>query len=169
MSGGYQVAVVFTLLSGVGAGTAGAEPSMRERCEREVVELHQFFEDWFNGVLENGDDAFKRFGGVMAEGFLVVPPDAAATEREPLIEALRGAHGSWATGNGRPGRIWIEKLRVRHDAGAWAIVTYEEWQEVGGETKGRLSTAVFGRREGTPNGVEWLHLHEVWLPARPQS
>ena len=160
----FLATFAFAFFAGAGAGGVGSEPSMTERCEKEVVELHQFFQAWFGGVLTNDDDSLRRFGGVLAEGFLIVPPSGAATEREPLIERLRGAHGSWATGSERPGRIWIEKLRVRRSVEDWAIVTYEEWQEVGGETRGRISTAVFGRREGTPNGVEWLHVHETWLP-----
>lgn len=137
---------------------------MKERCEREVTELHRFFQDWFGGLLENDADTLSRFGSVLAEGFLIVPPGGSALERGSLVERLRGAHGSWATGRERPGRIWIENFHVRRSADDWALVTYEEWQEVGGETRGRISTAVFGRREDTPNGVEWLHVHETWLP-----
>jgi hypothetical protein len=32
-----------------------------------------------------------------------------------------------------------------------------------GESRGRLSTALFRERDDTPNGVEWLHVHEVWI------
>ena len=166
MSVSFLATLAFAIIAGAGASGMAPEPSMRELCEKEVVELHRFFQDWFGGVLENDDATFGRFGGVLAEGFLIVSPNSAATEREPLIERLRGAYGSWATGSERPGRIWIEKLRVRRSVEDWAIVTYEEWQQVGGETRGRISTAVFGRREGTPNGVEWLHVHETWLPAQ---
>ena len=61
-------------------------------------------------------------------------------------------------------KIWIENLQVRHTVGSQAMVVYEEWQEIEGEARGRLSTAVLQRCEGTPNGLEWLHVHEVWLP-----
>jgi hypothetical protein len=43
------------------------------------------------------------------------------------------------------------------------LATYEEWQVIEGETRGRLSTALFRNREGTPNGIEWVHLHETWM------
>lgn len=42
---------------------------MKTQCETEIIELHQFFEDWFSGRLKNSDAAFRRFEGVMAEGF----------------------------------------------------------------------------------------------------
>jgi hypothetical protein len=41
--------------------------------------------------------------------------------------------------------------------------TYEEWQEVGEERTGRVASVLFRRAPETPNGVEWVHLHETWL------
>ena len=132
---------------------------METRCRDEVIELHRFFQDWFNAVLE--PDGFSRFTGVMADGFVIVTPDGGLVGLAELSDGLRGAHGRWQG----EGRIWIEGFRLHRVEGDVAVVTYEEWQDEGGEVKGRLSTALFRRREGTPNGVEWLHLHEVWLPA----
>ena len=136
---------------------------MEQRCNDEVVQLHQFFEDWFNGILPPTDVAFDRFSSVMAEGFVIISPNGELTERDELLERLRAAHGIWRELS-RPGRIWIENLQVRHQVGDQTLVLYEEWQEIEGESRGRLSTALFRRREATPNGVEWVHVHEVWLP-----
>ncbi|NHZ73788.1 MAG: hypothetical protein GWP16_04900 [Nitrospirae bacterium] len=136
---------------------------MEQRCEDEVVQLHGFFQDWFNGTLPPTEDEFRRFSSVMAEGFVIISPSGELTERDELLERLRDAHGIWREMN-RPGRIWIESLQVRHQVGDQVLVLYEEWQEIEGEPRGRLSTALFRRREGTPNGVEWMHVHEVWLP-----
>jgi len=136
---------------------------METRCEKEVVELHRFFQDWFNGVLPPTEEAFRRFDVVMADRFMIISPEGVPAEREELIERLRQAHGIWRQ-TGQPGRIWIENLRVRHQVGQQVMVLYEEWQEIEGESRGRLSTAVLQRRDGTPNGVEWFHVHEVWLP-----
>lgn len=137
--------------------------SMEVRCQEEVHELHQFFQDWFNAVLPPTEDAFQRFESVMAERFLIISPEGVLTEREELVDRLRDAHGIWRQ-NSQPGRIWIENLQVRHVVGAQAMVLYEEWQEIEGEVRGRLSTAILQGLEGTPNGVEWLHVHEVWMP-----
>ena len=136
---------------------------MDARCEKEVVELHRFFQDWFNGALPPTEEAFRRFDAVMADRFMIISPEGVPAEREELVERLRQAHGFWRQ-TGQPGRIWIENLRVRHQVGQQVMVLYEEWQEIEGESRGRLSTAVLQRRDGTPNGVEWLHVHEVWLP-----
>jgi len=136
---------------------------MEALCHAEVHELHQFFQDWFNGVLPPTDDAFRRFDSVMAERFMIISPDGELAERAELVDRLRRAHGIWRQGS-QPGRIWIENLQVRHTVGSQAMVLYEEWQEIEGEARGRLSTAILQRLEGAPNGLEWLHVHEVWMP-----
>jgi hypothetical protein len=46
------------------------------------------------------------------------------------------------------------------------LVTYEEWQQSGDQTTARLSTALFRDKPDAPNGLEWLHVHETWLPDR---
>jgi hypothetical protein len=48
--------------------------------------------------------------------------------------------------------------------GALCLVTYEEWQHLSGTASGRISSAWFRARSDTPHGVEWLHVHETWLP-----
>ena len=131
--------------------------------EREVVELHQFLEDWFNGVLPPNEQAFRRFADVMAPQFVLISPSGELADRQEVIDRLREAFGIWRR-TSRPGRIWIENLRVRHQVGNQALVLYEEWQEIDGEPRGRLSTAVLQMAESAPNGVEWYPLHEVWLP-----
>ena len=52
---------------------------------------------------------------------------------------------------------------VRSVSDKLALATYVEWQEVEGQTNSRLSTALFRGKVGTPNNVEWLHVHETWL------
>ncbi len=136
---------------------------MEQRCSDEVVQLHQFFQDWFNAAIPPTDEELGRFSSVMAERFVIISPNGELTERDALLERLRAAHGIWSEMS-RPCRIWIENLQVRHQVGDQILVLYEEWQEIEGESRGRLSTALFRRREGTPNGVEWMHVHEVWLP-----
>ena len=63
-----------------------------------------------------------------------------------------------------PFRIWIEGFQLRLVSGNLALATYEEWQEVEGQVTARLSSALFQRKENTPNGLVWLHVHETRLP-----
>jgi hypothetical protein len=131
-----------------------------DNFERDIVALHDFFEGWFRGELPRIDEAFTEVDRRLADGFTLVSPRGNVDEREPLLESIRGAYGA----RGEGFRIWIEDVRVRQSRGDVHVVTYEEWQQEGGaEPTRRLSTAVFGDDDSAPNGLEWLHVHEVWL------
>lgn len=39
---------------------------------REIMQLHQFFEDWYHGHMENSDVAFSQMSNVMAEPFTII-------------------------------------------------------------------------------------------------
>jgi len=135
---------------------------MDEQCRREVAELHRFFEGWFNGTLAPTDESFSRFSGVMAPGFEIIFPNSRAMRRDELLTHVRGAHGLYAP-DGR--RIRIENCLCRPIASGLRLVTYEEWTDGAGGSDGRLASAVMRLKDGTPNGVEWLHVHEARLDA----
>ena len=142
---------------------------LEERCRREIVELHQFFEDWFNGALPDEDAAYARFADVLAESFVIVGPEGIPGERAPLLEGLRKAHGR--SKQGGTSRIWIEDIVLHHAEGDLAFLRYIEWQNLAGKLRGRQSSVLFREREGMPNGLEWLHVHETWVPSsvRPKN
>jgi len=140
------------------------EVSIESRCRAEITELHRFFQDWFNGAIPDDDETFDRFAGVMGKGFVIVTPEGRTVERAALVEGLRASHGRWRQSETGGGRIWIENVDVRHEGDGLTAVTYEEWQEVDGRVRGRLSTALFRPKTDAPNGIEWLHAHETWLP-----
>ena len=137
---------------------------MKERCEREVTELHRFFQDWFGGLLENDADTLSRFGSVLAEGFLIVPPGGSALERGSLVERLTRSARELGDGS-RETRAHLDREFSRASQcrrlGARDLrgMAGGGWRNTGPNQHGR-----FGRREDTPNGVEWLHVHETWLP-----
>ena len=133
---------------------------MEARCKAEVEALHRFFEEWLSGRRPDTDEDWRRFPDVLAEDFHLVSPDGVLLDRQGVLDGLRGAHG----GCGDDLRIWTENAAGRRVAGTVWLVTYEEWQERDGETLGRLSTALFRAAADAPNGVQWLHVHETWLP-----
>ena len=141
--------------------------TMTMQSEQEVLDLHAFFQDWFQGLLPKTDESFARFADVMDPDFHIISPAGRLTSIKDLGPGLRGVHGKWrrASNEADASRIWIENIQVHELAGDLALVTYEEWQVAEGPAKGRLSTAVFRRDPQTPNGVRWLHVHETWLPA----
>lgn len=134
-------------------------PATSERWEREILDLHRFFRDWLRADLPQTSDAFDRLARVLADGFTIVMPSGAAVDREALLRSLWAAHGS------RPElQISIRRPALHYRDESALVATYEEWQRgIDGET-GRISTVVFGSRGNAPNGLEWLHVHETWLP-----
>lgn len=132
------------------------------RVEREVRELHRFFEQWFRAELPDTAEAYGRFADAMDESFVIVTPGGASLERAELLAGLRSAHGSHGESTGRYD-IRVENVSAREvGEGTW-LVRYEEWQEEGDEVKGRQSSAVLVEDSGAPGGFRWLHVHETWL------
>jgi hypothetical protein len=133
--------------------------ALRARCEDEVVELHRFFQAWFRGEIDPDGSAFSRLSDVLAEGFHMVSADGEVVGRSEILASLRAAHGSKSSGL----VIRIEDCRFRTGGGRLGVLTYQEWQQEGERSRGRIATAVFQDRGDAPNGVEWVHVHETWL------
>lgn len=125
-------------------------------CIQEVKELHQFFQDWFCGTLPNTDAAFARFADTIHPDFSIVGPDGNVTQQTALTGALRGAHSAGEF------KIWVENAQAKAVGGGLTLVMYEEWQIRNGEQTVRQSSVLFRPKPNTPNGVEWLHVHETW-------
>jgi hypothetical protein len=136
---------------------------MQAVCQREVVELHGFLVDWMTGAVPRSAAAFARFADVLADGFILIGPRGAITERRAMLRELEAAHGVHRADD-LGFRIEVRDFRHRRTEGVVCLVTYEEWQQLSGTSTGRLSSAWFRARSDTPHGVEWLHVHETWLP-----
>lgn len=135
---------------------------MEERFKAEIVETHEFLTGWLSGSLPKNDAVYAPFAAVLADDFVIITPSGEATVRDPLLRELEQGHGA----EGVDFRIWIENVQLRwHDDAAW-LGTYEEWQEIGSGTTARLSSVLFRRNDALRNGIEWVHLHETWLPGR---
>lgn len=135
--------------------------AMDERCSLEIRQLHRFFADWFTGVIPNDESTLARLDRALADGFQIVTPEGRSVDKPRLLEQLRTAHGAHAVD---AIAIEIRNIRVRHVRPPLCLLTYEEWQRHGDDPPdGRLSSALFRDAEDAPNGVQWLHVHEVWL------
>lgn len=127
----------------------------------EIARLHQFFIDWFNGVVPKTTEEFAKFSDATSDEFVMVPPSGAMVGIKQLAQGLFNAH------NQRPGLdIAVKKMKVQHQMGDFYLATYEEWQLEKGETewKGRVSSALLSVDESAPAGLMWHHVHETWLP-----
>lgn len=132
-------------------------------CRTEIVELHRFFTEWFNGVLPDTDATWSALENGLAPGFVLVTPYGTVLERDALLASLRPTNGQHGPEAGF--KIGIRNFTCRHVGEHTVVVTYEEWQTLDGRETGRISTAVFERNPGMPNRVRWLAVHETWLPS----
>lgn len=134
-----------------------------DAIEREVQGLHKFFEDWFTGRAAKTDEAYSRFRAVLAPDFFIIFPDGRMLERDEVLASVWDQHGR-SSENPRYFRIWVDEVRVRRAEPGAILVSYREWHEDQGTISARRSTAMLRSRSGGPNGLEWLHTHETWLP-----
>ncbi len=137
------------------------ESSLEERCRREVVELHQFFQDWFNAELPEDAASFGRFEQVLASDFEIIGPNGLKTSRAKVVPGLRAAHGQHT---GKAFSIMVREVESRTLVDGLVLVTYEEHQVADDKPRGWQSSALFRARDGLPNEVEWLHVQETYLP-----
>lgn len=139
--------------------TPSSENDLSRRCLAEVDDLHSFFVAWMGGEEEA---EFARCEAALGPGFQIVEPDGTVVDRDPLLQALGSAKGKHKDSE-RPFDIRIEESRARTVSDTLCLVTYIERQMVRGQPTARRSTALFRKRAGGPNGVEWLHVHETWI------
>lgn len=137
---------------------------MTERCSREIVELHRFFEEWFNGRLPDDDASFSRLTAALADDFLMITPEARPVRRAELVKQLRSMNGYYQQDD-KPSAIWIKDIEGEPLSDSLCLMRYREWQGNSDRSdgKGRLSSAIFKRWDEAPNGVQWLYLHETWI------
>ncbi len=134
---------------------------MNEQCHAEVVGLHDFFVTWFKGIVGKSEKSFQRLSSVLAPEFEIIKPDGSRLDRKGLLDDLWAFHGGHRD---IAFNIEIKNYQIRPIQEGLFIITYEEWTQLEDNLDARLSTAIFSNKEGTQNGVEWLHVHETWLP-----
>lgn len=125
-----------------------------EAFTAEVVRLHDFFVEWFEGSTSDG---FAAFDDAMGSDFYLVTPDGTLRSRMDIVEAVRSAGGSG------PVAIWIEAPAVHSVSGDVIVGTYEEHQRREDMQSSRRSTAVLRRDRAAPAGWTWLTVHETWI------
>jgi hypothetical protein len=138
----------------------GNDMGAMHSAEREIRELHAFFEVWFRGGIDGTDKEFARFSDALADSFTFIAPTGDSLNRAQILDGVRQTYA------GDPdARVWIENVRILSDSDSLVVARYDEWQELGGEIRARVSTVVFSRDANAPHGLRWMTVHETWLPA----
>ena len=138
---------------------------MEKMCEKEVIDLHQFFAQWFRAEIENNDEEFSRLEKALDPKFTLIVPTGEVQSREKLLQQLRAGYAS-RKDDEKDYRLWVKNIKCHLVEGNLCLVTYEEWGDVNGKITARLSSALFRRNPKTINGVEWVHVHEVYIPTK---
>jgi hypothetical protein len=128
------------------------------RVEAEIEQLHQFFQDWYNGDIPHTGDVFERLENALAEGFRLITPGAQIIERASILAVIKKDRNSRMAM-----RIWIEDVNIQHGFEEHVLATYQEWQQRDGQTTVRLSSVLFRSNPELPNGFAWIYVHETWL------
>ena len=134
--------------------------SLEQRVTREIEALHEFFVGWFPGVLP--ESSFEpEFLNRFAPELVFIPPAGTLLGLSDLASSVRAGFAT------NPDfRVQIRNVRVHREIDGHVLATYEEWQRNARAStppdNGRLATVLF--RE-TGERLEWLHIHETWLPA----
>jgi len=124
----------------------------------EIVRLHDFFQDWFNG---HGDRSVDEFTDALDDAFFIVSPTGTVSDKTQIV-GMVASH----TGTG-PMEICIENVELKRSGeGGLLIATYEEHQKRTGGTSALISTAGFRTDESTPGGYRWLFVHETSMKGR---
>jgi len=140
-----------------------------DACKREIEGLHEFFVRWYRGEWDRS--RFERVEAALAPSFERITPGGSIHGRETVLDGIESAYGSY---EGETCEITIRNVtpvEIREDR---ALVRYEEWQRMGEDRTGRLSTVLFGAIDAadagtsevyttTATGLEWRHLQETWL------
>ncbi|WP_227268184.1 hypothetical protein [Roseobacter weihaiensis] len=135
------------------------------RCVEEASRLHVFLQDWLRGTLPRTAQGFAPFADALADPCRVVSPLGTVTERAALLSEFEATHGVLAE-QGDAFVIRVENTVVLQQWEDHALVSYEEWHDLGDQSSARLSTALYTADDAAPLGVAWSYIHETWLPDR---
>lgn len=152
--------LILAALATAVAAAAQAESPPAPAWQTEARQLHDFFRDWYRGDIADTDENYARLADVLADDFQLITSGGFAVDRELMLQMMRGEHGT------KPDiEMRTDNYRLRVEEGDLILFTYQEHGEAGGLAKSTLISVLMRRNPAAPNGVEWVHLHEVALPA----
>jgi hypothetical protein len=134
---------------------------MQRPYEKEIRELHSFFEAWYRGTIDDSDRSFSRVENVLAPEFTLITSDGHIIARNQLLALLRAEYSTKLDIE-----MWVENFQLRLEAGDIVLVNYEEHGTTTNGKQSTLITAVLRKNPEQQNGMEWIHIHEVRLPSQ---
>jgi hypothetical protein len=129
--------------------------------EREIGRLIYHIEAWVTASIPETEENIALVLDVLGEVFKIIRPNAYIITGEAMAKWFPQARDS------EPDvKVTIKNIQLQHRLGDILLATYEEWKQIGDEApSGVLSSVLLREKIGTPNNLEWLHIHEAQLPA----
>ena len=128
---------------------------------REIRRTYTIIEDWLGGIR----DTLTPYTNSLAADFTYVTPNGTRHDRRGALDVMTEARGVHAEST-PPLSIEIRDIEIRSPSRGVYLVTYEEFRRVGGEWRGRTSSALLGETTETLTGLRWLHLQETAIDDR---
>lgn len=148
-----------------GGGAAVDDATFESRCEKAVLALHQFFEEWFNAERPDSAEGVADFRDALADGFQYIGPSGhIRAKSEIFASGTWPMHGWWKEGGAEGGQTRVENFSFRRLSPEIGLATFEYWQDFGEISRGRQDTAIFRLDASREHGVAWLSVQETWLP-----
>ena len=132
----------------------------RAKIGKEIVRLHDFFQDWFN---DEGNRSIDEFADALDAAFFIVSPLGTVSDRKAIVAMVANSRGRGPVG------IRIENIELRRSDGSGLhVATYEEHQQRPDESAAMISTVGLAVDVARPGGYRWIFVHETWL-REPES
>ena len=122
--------------------------------QREIDELHAFFEAYFLGTNHSMD----RVEQALAPDFTMVGAHGVTSDRAATVAAISDGHG-----HTQSLRIVCSEHRLLAETDELVVAAYVESHELAERSNHRQSTVIFRRDAAAPNGLLWVRVHETWL------
>lgn len=130
---------------------------MSDAWKTEIIELHEFFEDYFLGRLPL--DALERADAAFDPHFTMVGPDGVLRNRVTIMQMLHDGHHHTDDLS-----ITTTEHHLIHEDADTVVAGYVERHDLRDErTNERRTSVVFLRDPAAPNGLAWRHAQETWI------
>jgi hypothetical protein len=118
----------------------------------EVLRLHRFFDDWYNGLPGL---TIAQFEDAMDPRFTIVTPDGGLLNQPSIVAAVENGFDKGGI------TITVENFHVEQ-LGTAVVCRYDEIHKSAREETHRISTAVMVIDQDTPGGYRWISVQETW-------
>ena len=130
---------------------------MNNQIQKEIVQIHQYFENWYNGSCSKDDAEFDlNVSNRFCDNFKIVMPDGTLYQKNEILSVIKDGFGT-----SRDFKIEIKMISAEAIEKDIFLALYEEWHtEPGSNKEGRIAAVILKKNDQCLLGFEWVHCHE---------